>query len=45
MKHNLDEQTIKKLLALGVPKTRIARDLGVTIEQLRYFIRQKKIAA
>ena len=45
MRHNLDYKEVKRLVDLGVPQTRIARDLNVTIEQLRYFLRQKKNAS
>ena len=45
MRHNLEYEEVKKLIDIGVPKTKIAVRFNVTIEQLRYFLRQKKNAS
>lgn len=36
----MDINEIKYQLSLGVPKTRIAENIGVTIEQLKYFMQK-----
>ena len=41
VKHDLDDkkrEEIKKLIALGVPKTKIAKQFAVTYSQLNYFL-------
>ncbi len=45
LEHDLCEEEVKKLLQLEVPKTKIAKRLGVTVDQIKYFVTSRQIQA
>lgn len=45
LEHNLCEEEVRKLVQLEVPKTKIAKRLGVTVEQIKYFVTSRNLQA